>query len=77
MKIDLTKMPTGQSGKVVSIEGGRGLSQRLENLGIVVGKRVTKLSAHFWQGPVTLKVDRTRLALGFGMASKVIVEVEE
>ncbi|MBL7130815.1 MAG: ferrous iron transport protein A [Candidatus Omnitrophica bacterium] len=76
MVIDLTKMKPGDSGTVVSLEGGSGFIMRLQNLGIRPGKTITKLSAHFWRGPITVQVDRTNVALGFGMASRVMVEVE-
>ena len=77
MVIDLTEMKTGQSGKVVSLEGGSGATLRLQNLGIRPGKKLTKISGHFWRGPVTVQVDRANVALGFGMAGKVKVELEE
>jgi Fe2+ transport system protein FeoA len=31
----------------------------------------------FMQGPVTIQVDRAQVAIGFGMAGKILVEVEE
>lgn len=34
------------------------------------------VSSMFMRGPVTVEVDRRRIALGLGMASKVLVEVE-
>ena len=76
MIVDLTKMKAGTSGTVVSLEGGGGFILRLQNLGIRPGKRITKVSAHFWRGPVTVQVAGARFALGFGMASRVMVEVE-
>ena len=76
MVVDLTKMQTGESGTVVSLEGGTDFIQRLQNLGIRPGKKITKVSAHFWRGPITVRVGRTNAALGFGMASRVMIEVE-
>ena len=77
MIIDLTRLKAGQSAEVVSIEGGIGVRQRLQNLGIMPGKKITKVNAHFWRGPVTVRVGRSNIALGFGMASKVMVEQEQ
>lgn len=74
--IALTMMKAGQMGRVVQIFGGHGLIRRLEVLGIRVGKRVRKVSSQLMRGPVVLEVDNTRLAIGFGMASKILVEVE-
>jgi len=75
--VDLVKMKNGSSGKVVSLEGGSDLALRLQNLGIRQGQKLTKLSSHFWRGPVTVQVGRAKIALGHGMAQKVKVEVVE
>ncbi len=77
MVVDLTKMKTGESGVVARLEGGRGFLARLQNLGIRPGKKITKVSGHFWRGPVTVQVGGTNAAIGFGMASRVMVEIEE
>ena len=75
--ISLTWMQTGQSGTVIQIQGGIGLVSRLSVLGIRPGKRVTKVSSMFIRGPVIIEMDRTQLAIGFGMANRVIVKLEE
>jgi ferrous iron transport protein A len=72
--VDLTQLEEGKSGVVVEINGGRGLNQRLESLGIRVGKKVTKVSSQFLHGPVCVRIDGYQVALGFGMARKVLVE---
>ncbi|UCB56670.1 MAG: ferrous iron transport protein A [Candidatus Omnitrophota bacterium] len=76
MIVDLTKMKVGESGTVVSLEGGRNFTLRVQSLGVRPGKRITKISAHFWRGPVTVRVGGPNIALGFGMAAKVMVEVD-
>ncbi|MBN2097735.1 MAG: ferrous iron transport protein A [Candidatus Omnitrophica bacterium] len=76
MPIDLTKIKPGASGTVVSLQGGRGFTLRLTNLGIRPGVKITKLNAHFWRGPITVRLGRANLALGFGMASKIMVELD-
>ncbi|MDH5696287.1 MAG: FeoA domain-containing protein [Dehalococcoidia bacterium] len=73
-QITLTRMQLGQSGIVVQIQGGHGLVNRLSALGIIPGKRITKISSMLMRGPVTIEVDRVQVAIGFGMANKVIVE---
>jgi ferrous iron transport protein A len=73
-KIDLTQLKEGESGLVMEIQGGYGLHGRLESLGIRVGKRVTKVSSQLMRGPVTLRVDNSQVAIGFGMARKILVE---
>jgi len=60
---------------VMEIQGGAGLHHRLESLGIRLGKRVTKVSFQFMRGPITLRVDNSQVALGYGMARKIIVKI--
>ena len=76
-KVDLTQLEEGKSGVVVEIQGGYGLVRRLESLGIRVGKKITKVSSQFMRGPITVRIDNYQVALGFGMARKVIIRVEE
>jgi len=75
--IPLTWMQTGQSGTVIQIQGGIGLVNRLAALNIRPGKRITKVSSMLMWGPVTIEVDRTQVAIDFGMANRVIVELDE
>lgn len=76
-QITLAGMQTGQSGVVVQIQGGHGLVNRLNSLGIRPGKRITKISSMMMRGPVTIQVDRAQVAIGFGMARRIIVELGE
>ena len=76
MIVNLAQLNAGQTGVVVEFQGGYGLVRRMETMGIRIGKRVTKVSSMFMRGPVTIQVDNTQVALGFGMASKVIVRKE-
>lgn len=72
----LARMQTGQSGTVVQIQGGHSMVNRLSALGIRPGKRITKVSSMLMRGPVTIQVDRTQVAIGFGMARRIIVELD-
>jgi len=69
-------MTTGNTGIVGQIHGGYGMVSRLRAMGIRPGKRVTKISAMFMRGPVTVQVDRAQLAIGYGMASRIIVTLD-
>ena len=75
--ITLRQMPSGQSGKVVEIQGGHGMVNRLSALGIRPGKKITKVSSMLMRGPVTVRTGSTRLAIGYGMANRILVELEE
>jgi ferrous iron transport protein A len=69
----LVQMERGQRGTVLQLRGGRGLVGRLNALGILPGNKITKVSAMLMRGPVTVEVDRVQIAIGFGMANKIIV----
>lgn len=75
-QITLAQMQRGQSGRVVQIQGGRGMVNRLSALGIMPGKKITKISSMLMRGPVTIEVDRVQVAIGFGMAKRIIVELD-
>jgi len=75
--IPLNRMDRGESGRIVGILGGHGIVRRMESMNIRVGKRITKLSSIFRRGPITIGLDNTRVAFGFGMASKILVEVQD
>ena len=75
-QIALSQMKAGQSGIVVQIQGGHGLINRLSALGIRPGKRITKGGSMFMRGPVTVQLGSAQVAIGFGMANKIIVELD-
>lgn len=69
----LTEVVSGKPVSLVSIQGGRQLRARLCNMGLVPGARFTVLNGN-GGGPVIIKVKETRLAIGRGMARKMMVE---
>lgn len=73
-QLTLAQLKNGQSGTVVEIQGGRRMVDRLNALGIIPGKKITKTSAMLMRGPVTVEVDRVEVAIGFGMASRVVIK---
>ncbi len=75
MIVSLNDMKTGQKGVVNTIQGGMGLLNRLGNLGVRPGVEITKVSSQFMRGPVTIKVGNTQIALGFGMAARIMVKI--
>ncbi|UCD19579.1 MAG: ferrous iron transport protein A [candidate division WOR-3 bacterium] len=74
-RISLTEMEEGSEGSVTSIEGGHGLRARLDAMGIRPGVNITKVSGQFMRGPIIVRVGTTQIAIGFGMATRIIVEV--
>jgi len=88
MKCPLTKLSKGESGYVTAIVSGRsgkdhgrrglvwGFEKRLADMGLTPGIAVTLVRTAPFHGPVEILVRGSRLALGRGMAQRVIVEVE-
>ena len=73
----LKDLKPGESGRIAQIDGGYGMVGHLAALGIRPGRRITKINSGFMCGPVTIEVDRAQIAIGFGMAKRILVEVED
>ena len=72
--VPLTALGPGQTGVVVDVRGGHGLRRRLCAMGLVPGAWLTVASGVGGGGPIIIEILGTRLALGRGMASKVLVQ---
>ncbi|HOF20708.1 MAG TPA: FeoA family protein [Bacteroidales bacterium] len=70
----LIDLQEGQSGIVLSLNGGRNLTKRLADLGMGPGTRITVLRTSLFSGPVQVEVTGSKLVLGRGLASKILVE---
>ena len=57
------------------VEGGRGAIQRLTDMGLIPGERL-KVLHNSGYGPVTVLIKGAKVALGHGLAAKIIVEEE-
>ncbi|MBU1076273.1 MAG: ferrous iron transport protein A [Spirochaetes bacterium] len=75
MEKSLIELRSKEEGVIRKITGGRGLRERLNALGIREKKKIVMVSGIRMGGPVVIKMDNMDIALGKGMASKVIVEV--
>jgi ferrous iron transport protein A len=75
-QLTLAQMRTGQSGTIIGVLGGHGPARRLAALGIRPGRKVTKISSALFRGPVTVRVDNAQVAVGFGLARRIVVEVD-
>ena len=69
----LTELEQGVEGKIISVYGGRGLQRRLRALGFLEGQTVRKLSALALGGPVIVLVNRAQIAIGRGIAKRILV----
>ncbi len=69
----LSAVPVGQKVRLISIKGGRKLTRRLIALGITQGNELEVL--HHRSGGVVVGKDGNRVALGAGVADKLVIEV--
>jgi Fe2+ transport system protein FeoA len=73
-RVSLVRVKKGIKVKIVEVSAGKLASSRLSSLGLRVGACVTKISAFALKGPITVKIGSTTLALGHGMAEKIMVD---
>lgn len=73
--ITLTELEVGEQAVIGEIKGGFGLKKRFESLNLREGKSIKKISAAPFHGPVVIDVGGCKIAIGRGMASKIIVEI--
>ena len=67
---NLSQMKPGEPVRIMDINGGHGIRQKLNLRGISEGSIVRVISTN---GPVTIEVDRNVLSIGRGMAQKIRV----
>ena len=68
----LSSVKPGNEVTILDINGGRGIKSKLYSMGLVPGTRLTVLNGNS-TGPVMISVRDSRLAIGHGMAQKIIV----
>lgn len=73
----LTDLQPEQKARILRLEGGYGFQRNLRLRGIREGKIVEVITRQPIGGPVVICVDEREIAIGRGMASRVIVEVEK
>ena len=70
----LAMVSPGEEVRLVAIRGGQRLRKRLADLGLNVGMTVRVMQRDEY-GPLILAVKDSRLALGRGMAHKIMIEL--
>jgi len=69
----LAMVSPGEEVRLVCIRGGRRMRKRLADLGLNLGMTVRVLQRE-GRGPLILAVKDSRLAVGRGMAHKILVQ---
>lgn len=62
----------GEVVRIADVRAGRGLTRRLADMGLLPGTVIRVINSQR-PGPVVVEVKGTRLALGHGMAHKILV----
>lgn len=75
-KASLTDLKDGQTGIIISVAGGRMLTKRLADLGLTSGTEIKVLGRTLFSGPLQIEVSGSRLVLGKGLASKILVTLK-
>ena len=73
--IPLSQAPEGRPLKLVEINAGRRLKYRLAEMGLTAGVEMTILQKA--GGPLLVCVRDSRVAIGRGMAQKLMVSISE
>ena len=70
----LSNLSVEEVGIVFHINAGVKATHRLSGLGITIGTPIKILSRAPFHGPVQIEFRNTRLAIGRGLAQKIIVK---
>ena len=73
----LTECNKGEVVTVVRVDAGLKAKQRLANLGIVPGVKITKKKNAPLRGPLEIIVKGSSLVIGRGLADKITVKCKE
>jgi len=72
----LIDLKQGQKGIIISVLGGRGVTQRLIDMGLTPGTEF-KMLRKGRLCAVEISVRGSKLAIGCGVAAKILVKVKE
>lgn len=71
--VNLSAVQNGESVRISKMRGGHCVLSRLASLGFTPGARL-KVVQNYGRGPIIVLVRDTRIALGRGEASHILVE---
>ncbi|MET1159551.1 MAG: FeoA family protein [Thermoprotei archaeon] len=73
MPVPLETLPPGARAKIIQVIGGHGIVHRLYQMGLTPGALVEVVS-NYGRGPIVLRVMGVEIAIGRGIARKILVE---
>ncbi|MFX1513091.1 MAG: ferrous iron transport protein A [Promethearchaeota archaeon] len=74
--VPLINLKGGEKGKITAIHGGRMVTQRLYDLGLTIGTELRILGGAPFGGPIQILVRGSVLAIGHGIATKIMVQCQ-
>lgn len=73
----LNKIKDNVNVRIIGIEGGIGVRNKLASLGLLPGVNIRVLKNVSGGGPVLIEFDGSKIALGNGMAGRIMVSEGE
>ncbi|MCL6584301.1 MAG: ferrous iron transport protein A [bacterium] len=73
--VSLAEMKVNTTGVIKQLSGGVQFRAKMNSLNFRIGKKIKKISKSILNSPVVVEMDNTRVAIGWGMAKKVFLEV--
>lgn len=73
-EITLAEVSSGKKVRVIDLPQGRRSLGRLVDLGIGPGVELEVMTAHAFRGPIVVRMDGNPVAIGHGLAKRIMVE---
>ena len=74
-KIPLAMVQSGQKVRLIKVDSGQGLRGRLMAMGLVTNAEFSVVNNN--SGPLIIKIKESKIALGRGMANKIMVSLKK
>jgi len=75
-QLTVTDLEDEQTGIIITILGGKNASKRLADLGLTPGTEIKVVGRTLFSGPMQIEVCGSKLVLGRGLASKIMVKLK-
>jgi ferrous iron transport protein A len=72
--VNATQLANGTSGRVIRLNGSGHFAEKLAAMGITPGTVICKKSDSILRGPIVIEKGPVQIAIGYGMAQRIIVE---
>ena len=69
----LADLRIGELKRVKGVTGGHGLQNNIRSMGIREGKVLRVVTRQPLRGPIVVEIDGMRIAIGRGMAKKILL----